>query len=275
MKGPVGSPCRPFARPVEAPPKLIAILFAVPQEVAPAARRLGASRMRESNRPFFRARIRQTEIWMAAGGMGRRAAARSTEWLLSQWTPDLLVIAGVAGALSPGLQVGDFIIADPVLGEAGMVLPVPLRLPLPEEQGGRKRARYGPLLSLDRVLVTAAEKRSAYAHATYHPYPPPLAVEMETAAVARLAEARGVRWAAVRAISDTASDELPLDFNQLRLSSGDLPVSKVAVAALTNPSAIAGLLRLGKNTRLASEALAEYLHGWLKQQASGGAAVYR
>ena len=247
--------------------KLIAILCAVPQEVAPIAKRFGATRVRQHARPFYRARIRQTEIWLAAGGVGRKASARSTEWLFSQWRPDLLIIAGVAGALSPGIQVGDVIGADPVLGEAGLVLPVPVRPPV-LEQSGRAKLRLGPLLSLDRVLITPAEKRSAYAHATYHPHPPPLAVDMETVAAARIAEAQGIPWAAVRGISDTAAEGLPLDFNKLRGSDGDLPLRRVAVAALTRPAAITGLMRLGSNTRTAATALAEYLYTWIKARAA-------
>lgn len=233
----------------------------MPQELAPLARCFRAIRSRESALPLYRARLKQAEVRMLAGGIGRSAAARGADLLLREWIPDLLVVAGVAGALSPTVQVGDVIVADPVLGEAGMVLPVPVHLPVPE--GGPHKVRRGPLLSLDRVLVTAAEKRSAYAHATYHPHPPPLAVEMETAAAARVAQGKGVPWAAVRAISDSASEELPLDFNALRLPSGDLPTSKVALAAFGNPGAIPALMRLGRNTKLASEALADYLYGVL------------
>lgn len=245
-------------------PRLVAIQFAVPQELAPTVKLFRATRAKESDRPFFKARFRQTEVWLYAGGMGPRAAVRAADWAISQWKPDLLVLAGVAGALSPGLQVGDIIVADPVVGDAGLVLPVPYKLPVPEDRPGGLRVRHGPMLSRDRVLITAAEKRSAYAHATYHPHPPPLAVEMETAAVVRVLEGKGISWAAVRGVSDTASEELPMDFNKLRTPTGDLPVGKVVGAAVTNPAAISGLMRLARNTKTASENVARYLHDWLR-----------
>lgn len=249
---------------LQSTPRLVVIQFAVPQELAPAARLFRATRVKESDRPFFKARFRQTEVWLFAGGMGPKAAGRSADWAISRWRPDLVVMAGVAGALSPGLQVGDIIVAEPVLGDAGLVLPVPYKLPVPEDRPGGLRVRTGPMLSRDRVLITAAEKRSAYAHATYHPHPPPLAVEMETAAVARVVEGKGVAWAAARGISDSASDELPMDFNKLRTPTGDLPVGKVALAAVSNPAAISGLVRLGRNTKTASENVARYLQEWLR-----------
>ena len=43
-----------------------------------------------------------------------------------------------------------------------------------------------------------------------------LAVEMETAAVAQVASAHRLPWVAVRAISDTASDDLVLDYGRLQ-----------------------------------------------------------
>jgi len=248
-------------------PRLVVIQFAVPQELAPAAKLFRATRVKEANRQFYKCRFRQTEVWLLNGGMGPRAAVRSADWAINQWKPDLYILSGVAGALSPGLQVGDVIVADPVIGDGGLILVPPYKLPVPEDHGGPLRVRSGPMLSRDRVLVTAAEKRSAYAHATYKPYPPPLAVEMEAAPVVKKLEDAGVRWAQVRGLSDSASDELPVDFNKLRDANGELPASKVAAYAMTHPGAIGGIMRLAKNTNLAAEHVARYLHDWLRSLA--------
>ncbi|HEU4754542.1 MAG TPA: hypothetical protein VFU47_15645 [Armatimonadota bacterium] len=227
----------------------IALLVAVAQEGNPVARRLGLTERHPGG--ILHGTREGMEVALAVGGMGAHRAALAADRLIEEWRPDLLLIAGVAGALAPGLSVGDLVVADAVCSEGPTLRPTLPAIPGPE-------ARIGGLLSLDRVLVTADEKRLAR-----EGYPDrPLAIEMETAAAARIAVARGVAWGAVRAISDRADEALPLDFNRLRGPGGDLPTSRVALAALFRPASIPGLLRLGKNTSLAAERLAEFLHSW-------------
>lgn len=195
-------------------------------------------------------------VLAAAGGMGGKRAGTSAAALIRDWQPDLLVMAGVAGALSPRLAVGEVIAGDQVLADGERWRPsvVPTIAGWPHHTGG--------ILSLDRVLVTAAEKQSAFREADP---PAPLAVEMETAAVARVTASAGVPWAALRAVSDTAYEALPLDFNRLRAPDGDLPVTRVALAAITAPGSIPGLIRLGRNTTAAANSLARFLEQWLRQ----------
>src|SRR5262249_53306645 len=152
---------------------------------------------------------------VGAGGMGARRAEAAARAMLDAWSPDLLVIAGVAGALSPTLRLADVLVASAVETESGLLEP-----PVVPPTSGI--AVSGVLAPLDRVLVTAAEKKAAV-H-THSPTPPRAhtAVEMETGAAARVAVERGIPWAAVRAVSDTAEESLPLDFNRLRKADGNL-----------------------------------------------------
>jgi len=204
------------------------------------------------------------DLLLLVGGMGQKRAGIAAEMSLREWQPDLLVMAGVAGALSAELNVADVIAANAICTGADW-LTASL---VPQFTAGSHHT--GCLLSIADVLVTADDKRQAVANLPQHPtangqHPIPLAVEMETAAVAQAAMRYGVPWAAVRAVSDTATESLPLDFNRLRTPNGDLPTSRVALAAITHPSAIPGLIRLGKNTNLAAEALARFLKGWLSE----------
>ena len=256
----------------KAPLLRIAVLFAVPQELGPFARRLSPSAVPPPKLPGARCgQLGGCEVMCLAGGMGSQRAAAAAEALLRTWKPDLLVMAGVAGALSPDLAAADLVVADAIL--SGDEVLSPTEVPALAAGG----YRTGALLSVDRVLVTAADKREARS-----PSPSqmgsrvpasrvggggvPLAVEMETASVARVAAAKGISWAAVRAVSDTADESLPLDFNRLRDANGDLPTSRVALAAISNPRAIPGLIRLGRNTDLATKALAEFLVRWIESR---------
>ena len=254
----------------EGPPtaciRRIALLFAVRQEMAPLARRLRPSREDVPplrGYPMLFGEIAGRQVLLAAAGIGARRAAAAAEAVLDAWKPDLLLMTGVAGALSPDLQVGDLILANAVLTEVEQLHP---SFVFPHTHTPtHPHTHTGPLLSLDRILITAKEKHAAFTTPPPHDSTtaPPLVVEMETAAAARVAMERGVPWAAIRAVSDTANESLPLDFNALRTADGELPTSRVAVAALRNPRCIPGLLRLGRNTSTASEALACFLAGWV------------
>lgn len=192
-------------------------------------------------------RLGSRKVLLIAGGMGVRCAARATEALIAEWSPDAIVITGVAGALSADLRRGDVLAASRVQTESGRLAP-PILLP---------NTPTGTLLSVDRVLVTALEKEVALR--ALGALQEPAAVEMETAGAAAVAERLGVPWGAVRAISDGAEESLPMDFNRLRAKDGDLPIASVALAAMRQPGCIPGLIRLASGTNLAAKALARAL----------------
>lgn len=227
----------------------IAFLFAVADEVRPFASRLAARKsITLGDRRGISGMLGSREVLLVAGGMGARCAESAAHALVSEWLPGALIIAGVAGALSSDLQRGDLLSATAVRTEDTVWKP----------SVGVPGVAEGDFLSIDRVLVTAAEKSAALN--TLGPMNGSVAVEMETAAAARVAEHHRIPWGAIRAISDSARDELPLDFNLLRDKNGDLSVSTVAMVAMRRPAHIPGLLRLGSATNLAARALSDALY---------------
>ena len=81
--------------------------------------------------------------------------------------------------------------------------------------------------------------------------------DLETAAIVAVAASHGVPFVAIRAISDTAEEELPLDFNACLDGSGRISRSKVVGKAAMNPALIAPLWRLHKRARSCAERLAD------------------
>jgi nucleoside phosphorylase len=111
----------------------------------------------------------------------------------------------------------------------------------------------GEILSLDRVAVTAAEKRGLRERTGA------AVIEMESAAVAAKAREWGLPFRCIKVVSDTAAEDMPLDFNLYRDSAGRFSRSRIALAALRRPfSAIPGLLRLDRNCRHAADKLGEF-----------------
>jgi adenosylhomocysteine nucleosidase len=104
------------------------------------------------------------------------------------------------------------------------------------------------------VAVTAAEKRDLRDRTGA------IAVEMESAAVAAKAREWGVPFRCIKVVSDTAREDMPLDFNRYRDAAGRFSRGRIALAALGHPfSAIPGLLQLDRNCRKAAEKLGEFL----------------
>ncbi len=147
-----------------------------------------------------------------------------------------LLSVGLCGALDPALRVGDIVVNGTAFARAtGAFL-----------EGG--------IYSVDRVVVEASEKASLYRETGCS------AVEMESAAVKQAAEDWGVAYGAVRVVSDRATEELPLDFNDYRDTDGNFQVPRIVWAALRNPfRGLPGLVRLGRNSNTANERLGEFL----------------
>jgi len=108
---------------------------------------------------------------------------------------------------------------------------------------------FGTLLAEDKVVVASSEKKKIAARTSC------IAVDMESAGAARAALEAGVPFIAVRAISDALEDDLPVDFNRFT-SDGVLDYAGLLLHVVTHPSTIPPLIRLGRNSRTASENIA-------------------
>jgi adenosylhomocysteine nucleosidase len=185
-------------------------------------------------------------VWlMAAHGPGPRLAERAAGVAVERGRPRALASIGLCGALAPELAPASIFVAGEVLAADGGTWPASLPAEAPPAAKGRA-------ISIDRVAVSAREKselrRSGAA-----------VVEMEAAAVARTASGRGVPFYCIRAVSDTASEDLPLDFNIYRDAEGRFSRARIAAAVLLRPRRIPSLLRFDRNCREAARRLGDYL----------------
>ena len=214
----------------------VAIVAALEWEVRPLVNSWGVSEREFSGRRFRF--FEYGEVVLVCGGIGAEAARRATEAVIALYTPDVVYSAGFAGALDPMLKVGDVLQPRRVVNaNDGSSLTL--------EQGEGELVSFGSVAS-------AAQKGSLRESFQAQ------AVDMEAAAVARAAEARGAEFAVVKVISD----EFDFDFPAMERfvdSNGRFLEGGFAWYTALRPWLWLKLARLARNSRRASLALCERL----------------
>jgi adenosylhomocysteine nucleosidase len=183
---------------------------------------------------------------LVANGPGPRLASEAVRAALSTVQARLVLSTGLCGGLAHTLKRSDILVGEEVLDHAGQRR-FPTLIPRFDAP-----ATTGRVLSMDRVAVTVRHKRELLALGCS-------VVEMEACAVALAAQDRNLPFYCIRAISDTASESLPFDFNRFRDRSGRFSRGRIAAEAFIRPTAVPRLLELGRASRAASDSLGEFL----------------
>jgi nucleoside phosphorylase len=186
-------------------------------------------------------RLNGTPVVMVANGPGPKLAGIAVDVVKERNNVTALVSIGFCGGLQPSLHACDIFVATDVNGIA------PSRAP-----SSSRPFKTGKLLSIDRVVSTAAEKTALAKTAD--------AVEMEAAAVAARAREWKIPFCAVRVVTDTCGETFPLEFNQMRSGDGRFSRAKIIGAALRRPFAVfPELIKLNRTTKRAAQALGDFL----------------
>lgn len=161
-----------------------------------------------------------------------------------------LVSFGVAGGLSPQLRPGDVVMSAEVIGDDRRWRPSEAFHRQIGELARRIGATDGPVLGAGDVLANEDDKARAWRDTGA------VAVDLESAIVARVAEAVGIPFVVLRTIADPASRQLP-PAALIPLSANGTPaVARVLREVLRRPWQIAALCGLARETRQALGALA-------------------
>jgi adenosylhomocysteine nucleosidase len=214
----------------------IAMVAALEREIWPLVRRWRVSDREYSGRHF---RFFESEHCVAVcGGVGPEAARRATEAIVSLYRTSLVQSVGFAGALNNTLQVGDVLEIRHVI----------------DARDGSKTdtgSGSGALVSFSSVAGQEQKAKLAKAYQAQ-------AVDMEAASVAKGAEARGLRFAAIKVISDEAGFPMP-PMGRFVGEDGSFQAGSFAVYAGLRPWLWGTVFRLGRNSAKASRLLCEYL----------------
>jgi adenosylhomocysteine nucleosidase len=178
------------------------------------------------------------DLAIHVSGMGAAAAERTAAQVTAR-PLRALVSAGFCGALRPDLRIGDLVVPDEVRDEASGERFAPDPELLAAAPGTR-----GTLVSARRLARTPADRARLDG----------LAVDLESAALARASLAAGVPFLALRAVTDESRHRLP-DFDRLMDAAGRLTPGAGLLYFLMHPRELPALARLGPAARAAGRSL--------------------
>jgi adenosylhomocysteine nucleosidase len=210
----------------------VAMVAAMEREVRPLVKRWrGVEREYQGRRFKF---FESGQTVLVCGGVGAEPARRATEAVIALYQPELVQSVGFAGGLDPALKVGEIFSPSRVIdaGDGSSV----------ETGSGR-----GILVSAAAIVGAEQKLKLAECYGAQ-------AVDMEATAVARGAQARGVRFMAVKAISDESSFAMP-SLDRFVGGSGQFRTAKFVTFAAVRPWFWPQVFRLARNGAKASRAL--------------------
>lgn len=210
--------------------KRVGIVAALPGELKPLV-----AGWKKLNGNVWTDELAGVECMAVAGGMGRDAATRACEQIFASGPVDVLISVGWAGSLSCGAKPPDaYEVSEVVDAQTGE------RFMTSQAEGLR-------LVTLDHVAGVTEKRQLA---GSYHA----VMVDMEAAAVARLARTRNVPFLCCKGISDGATDVLP-DFSRFISAKGQMRLVAFLAHVAVRPRYWRNLVRMGSNSQRAAVAL--------------------
>ena len=199
-----------------------------------------------------------TTYTLRVSGPGQTNARHAAQLLLRDGC-DALLCWGVAGALNPRLGAGTLVLAESIATEQAGNFNCDRALN--NTLFGRLQAaptlHRGRVLSLETPLMRTGDKKAAGTRMNA------IAIDMESAAVARTAQASGVGFAAVRAISDEVDFDVPAAALAGLNDDGSTSAAAVLTALCKQPREFRALLALARRFQRAEKSLRQAAR-WLQ-----------
>lgn len=218
---------------------VIAFVCAMPMELRPLRRRL---RLRKTSLGYT-GRIGEHDAIAVVTGMGTALAGLAVVRLLDAVDVQLLIVFGITGAIENDTAIGTLVLPEMVINgvDGSEYQPDPLPLGSP----------HGTMWTTDELLLDPAVHADLRGRGV-------VSLDMETAAIAKVCQDRGVPWSVVRAISDRASDgSVDAAIFGLSHQDGTPNVAAVARYLVSHPGSAPRLVRLARASKLATERAAE------------------
>jgi adenosylhomocysteine nucleosidase len=186
--------------------------------------------------------LRNAGFMVKVGGGTPLGAEQAAQSLVNEGAQGLISF-GLAGGLKPGLVAGSIVVPTAVL-EGNRVYPADYVLMA--FLGGSTGA---PLYAGQKIAETAHDKALIYSRSNSD------AIDLESGAVARVAQARALPFAVLRAVTDTWDTDLPPLATTALKDDGSLDFRAIILSLARHPRQIPGLIVTAQSAKAARSAL--------------------
>lgn len=219
----------------------LAFVCAMPMEMRALAKRLDLKKATVGGLELRTGTLDGEPVVGHVTGMGPELATKGIDELLAAVRPDRVVVFGITGAVENETPIGTVMMPATVIDHATG------RTHTHTPPGGEACA--GALWTTN-VMTPPSELPGLIAKGV-------IALDMETAAYARCCEREGVPWSVHRTISDHPKDEIDDELFSMMNMDGTPNWRNIVRYVAKHPVRSAGMLKMGKNGKLATENAAE------------------
>jgi adenosylhomocysteine nucleosidase len=234
----------------------IGLVCALPLEIAEFLKRCERVKSYTGGDFTFRGGIYDgIRVAIVESGTGQPRALRAVQALDDAHHPRWIISCGFAGAVQPGVKTGQMLVPNRFITPGQPDVHVEVTMPHQPDRG----LYVGGLITVDHIVHTVAEKK------TLGEQFQSIGVDMESYAIADYCKKQQRRFLAVRTFSDDLSKDLPKEVLSLMGPTGAVRFGAVVGALWNRPSSAQDMWNLREQAITASEGLANFLDGVVKQ----------
>ena len=190
------------------------------------------------------------DIILVYSGAGAENARKSAELAVAKGATKLMSW-GCAAALSPDLKMGDLVLADSLMSADEFEMPVNATWHQHTKNilSSEVIAYKGALIASKEIISTAQAKQALFEKTGA------IALDMESVAIAQVAQHYALPFLAIRTIADPSTMDLPNAVLKALNENGEIEITKIIASLVFNPKEIPHLIQLGQYFQLAKKKL--------------------
>ena len=189
-------------------------------------------------------------VLVICSGAGAENARKAAETLVSNGATHL-ISWGCAAALNPELKSGDLTLADSLLDALHVQITIDSAWHAQVKNSLAKSlsVHTGTLLESLQIVALSSDKKQLHTKTNA------IVLDMESVAIAKVAQEKNLPFLAIRAIADPVKMDLPQAVSVAMNKQGKVLISPLLKYLLFHPSELAGLIKLGLHFHAAKKTL--------------------